>query len=348
MLGFIPQKRSAVLLSQARSGPRSVSAADQGEDLFFMTSADQDPRTLLLNGLDIDACRIEFSDAPVVLLCGGKVEFDAPSESPEFSLRHAISRSFTTFEIFRPEEIKSWQADSIFSDLISFERELASICSIVVIVLESEGALAELGAFSQLSELSEKIIAIRSSHFVAHDSFINLGILRFIAAKKHSAIKSYPWDIKDPSSITSEMTQDVIADIKEELSKLPQSQILRPQNKPHVITLICEFVRLFMALKENEIFDYLLLVGASTTIEQLRGQLFLLNEFRLIQKQMYGDAIFYMRSDVPFHKLRIAMKEKNASVDQLRIETQCSEYYAANSEKHRNRNRAIAAAKREI
>ena len=93
-----------------------------------MTSADQDPRTILLNGLDIDACRVEFSGAPVVLLCGGRVEFDAPPESPAFSFRHAISRSSTTFEIFRPEEITSWQADSIFSDLMSFERELASIC----------------------------------------------------------------------------------------------------------------------------------------------------------------------------------------------------------------------------
>lgn len=311
-----------------------------------MTCADQDPRTILLNSLDIDACRVEFSGAPVVLLCGGKVEFDAPPESPVFSFRHAISRSHTTFEIFRPEEIKSWQADSIFSDLISFERELASICSLVVIVLESEGALAELGAFSQLSELSEKIIAVRSSHFAVHDSFINLGILRFITAKNQSAVKSYPWDIKNPSSITSEMTLDVIADIKDELSKLPQSQILKPQHKSHTITLICEFVRLFMALKENEILEYLLLLGASTTIDQLRGQLFLLTEFRLIRKQIYGDAIFYMRSDEPFHKLRITMKDKTASVDQLRIETQCSEYYAANSDKHRNRNRAIAAAKR--
>lgn len=309
-----------------------------------MTAVDQDPRTAFLNKLDIDACRVEFSSAPVVLLCGGQVEFNAPPGTSPKSLRHAIATSPTDFELFRPEEITGWQADGVFSDLMSFERELASICSLVVIILESEGSLVELGAFSQLSELSEKIIAIRSSHYANHDSFINLGILRFITAKKKSSVKSYPWEIKKPGAISAEITQDVITDIKEELSKQPQSQSLKLTKNSHVIALICELVRLFIALKEHEIFDFLLLAGASITKDQLRGQLFLLTEFRLIKKQEYSDAVFYMRSDEPYHKLRIAMKDKTLQIDQLRLETQFSEYYLENSDKHRNRNRAIAAA----
>ena len=148
-----------------------------------MTSNEQDPRTSLLNGLDITVCRVEFSDAPVVLLCGGKVKSGPDSGAVFCSLRHAIASHHTNFELFRPEEITSWQADSIFRDLMSFERDLASICSLVVIILESEGALVELGAFSQLSEMSEKIIAIRSSKYANDPSFINLGILRFISEK---------------------------------------------------------------------------------------------------------------------------------------------------------------------
>lgn len=229
---------------------------------------------------------------------------------------------------------------------MSFERELASICSLVVIILESEGALVELGAFSQLSELSEKIIAIRSSHYANHDSFINLGILRFITSKNASSVKSYPWEIKRPEAISAEITQDVIADIKDELSKQPQTQSLRLTKNSHVIALICELVRLFIALKEHEILDFLLLAGVSTTKDHLRGQLFLLTEFRLIRKQEYSDAVFYMRSDEPYHKLRIAMRDKSLHIDQLRFETQFSEYYLANPGKHRNRNRAIAAAKK--
>lgn len=310
-----------------------------------MASDDQDPRTSFLSGLDFDACRVEFSSAPVVLLCGGKVQFDAEPGAPSLSLRHAIATSHTGFELFRPEEITGWHADSVFQDLMSFERELASICSLVVIILESEGALVELGAFSQLSELSERIIAIRSSHYAGHESFINLGVLRFITAKNGTAVKSYPWDVDHPADISSQITQDVISDIREELEKQPKSQSLRLTQNSHVIVLICELVRLFIALKEHEILDFLQSAGIPTTKDVLRGQLFLLTEFRLVRKQEYSDAVFYMRSDEPYHKLRIALKDKAAHVDPLRIEVQCSEYYQANAAKHRNRIRAISAAK---
>lgn len=311
-----------------------------------MTSDDQDPRTSFLHGLDIDACRVEFSNAPVVLLCGGQVKYDAAPGLSATSLRHAIATSSTSFELFRPEEITGWHADGIFRDLMSFERELAGICSLVVIILESEGALVELGAFSQLSELSEKIIAIRSTDYAAHESFINLGILRFITEKNRTAVKSYPWEIKNPATISNEITQDVISDIQEELAKQPKSQSLKVSQSSHVIVLICEFVRLFIALKEHEILEYLQIAGVTTTKDVLKGQLFLLTEFRIIRKQEYSDAVFYMRSDEPYHRLRIALKGNAAHVDQLRIETQCSEHYLANNDKHRNRNRAIAAAKK--
>lgn len=315
---------------------------------MMSVSDDTDPRTAFLGGLDISACRVEFSSAPIVLLCGGQVKYDAPQSESAISLRHAVAISDTRFELFRPEEIKDWHADSLFSNLMSFEKELASICSLVVIILESEGALAELGAFSQLSELSEKIIAIRSSLYANHPSFINLGILRFITAQNETAVKSYPWDIKNPATISREITQDVIHDIQEELAKQPQSQSLKLNQNSHVIVVICEFVRLFTALKEHEIFEYLQLLGVATTRDLLRGQLFLLTEFRIIRKQEYSDAVFYMRSDEPYHKLRIALKDKKAHVDQLRVEAQCSEYYLAHVSKHRNRNRAIAASKKRV
>lgn len=298
----------------------------------------------MLDGLDISACRVEFSDAPIVLLCGGLVKDETDSVQEFRSLRHAIANGLTSFEVFRPEEITSWHADGVFRDLMSFERELASICSLVVIILESEGALVELGAFSQLSEMSEKIIAIRSSQFVNHDSFVNLGILRFISEKSKTSVKSYPWDIKKPASISVEIIQDVTSDIQEELEKQPKSQLLKLDKNSHVIVTICELVRLFVALKENEILEYLQLLGVVTTREILRGQLFLLSEFRIIRKQEYSDALFYIRSDEPYHRLRIATTEKSGSMDVLRIEIQCIEYYQAHNLKHRNRNRAIALA----
>lgn len=314
-----------------------------------MSVDDEDPRLLLLANLDLRNCRVEFSTTPIVLLCGGKVNFKTSvndPEPPQASLRHAITKFHTAFETFRPEEITSWHHDAVFKDLMSFELELASICSLVVIILESEGALVELGAFSQSSELSEKIVAICPSQFINADSFINLGILRFISQKTPTNVKSYPWEPIKPTEIDQEMIEDVATDIQHELDKLPQTQVLKVDQGSHVMVLICELLRLFTALKENEILDYLEYLGVKITRETLKGKLFLLKNFRLVKTQHYSDALFFMRGKASYHNVRLSPKEKDKPIDILRFEIQCLEYYK-NSAKHRNRNRAISAAVKE-
>jgi hypothetical protein len=184
----------------------------------------RDPRPLLLSNIDIAGSRIQFANTPIVLLCGGVVPIKEHAEDddpPISSLRDAVSRADKNYEMFRPEEITSWQSDAVFKNLMNFEADLASICSLVVIILESAGSLVELGAFSQLPDFSKKIIAVHSSHF-RKDSFINLGIFRHIAEGHESCVKSYPWNINDPSSITAEVIDDLISDIKVELDELPQ------------------------------------------------------------------------------------------------------------------------------
>jgi hypothetical protein len=308
----------------------------------------EDLRDVFLSSIDFSACRIELSDTPIVLLCGGSVKTkkhaDAPTP-PVGSLRDAITRSQTTFEVFRPEEITSWHSDGVFKDLVSFEKELASICSLVVIILESEGALVELGAFSQLTELSEKMLAICPSEHRTTNSFINLGILRFISAKKETSVKSYPWEIKKPASITEEVISDAVADITEELSNLSKTEVLKTSQNSHLIVMICELLKMFVALKEGELLEYLRKIGFSLTSTELKGKLFLLKAFRLIKTQEYSDSLFYMRTNENYHKARIALKDKSEKFDSLRIEVQSLDFYNKNSQKHRNRLRAIGLAK---
>lgn len=306
-----------------------------------------DVRLTLLSNIDVASCRIEFAENPIVLLCGGKVPVKSTADAPNpptSSLRHAITLASLPYEIFRPEEIPDWLNDGIYKNLMAFEADLASICSMVVIILESAGSLVELGAFSQLPDLSKKIIVVKSSEFVDAPSFINFGILRHISENHHSGVKSYPWNIVNPSSITDEVVDDVISDINDELAKLGKSQLLKPTQASHAIVFICEIIKLFTALKEHEIFEYLTLIGASISKEQLKSKLFLLEQFRLIKKEEYSDSIFYVRNKAAYHKLRLGLKTGSAS-DILRIEMECLEYYNTDP-KHRHRVRAIALAKK--
>lgn len=299
--------------------------------------------------LELAASRIEYTEARVVLVCGGRVPQpkahpDAP-EPPLGSLRHAIARAHTSFELFRPEEISDWHSDGVFKDLVSFERELANICALVVIIIESAGAMVELGAFSQLPELAEKSVTICSSSFTNDESFINLGILRFLEQKDSFRVKRYPWEVLDPASITVEIVDDVIADIESELSRLPESSMFRFEDGESCTVLISELIRLFGALKEGEIFGYLNICGFCISNDQLRGKLFLLQRFRIIRVEKYSDATFYVPDVEPFHKLRLVPKEKSKPIDALRVRADCIEFYKGDN-KYKNWHRAIMQASR--
>jgi hypothetical protein len=305
-----------------------------------------DPRLAFLERINIQDTRIEFDGSHVVLLCGGKVPVKEHAEAddpPIASLRHALTRESQSIEFFIPEEIDDWLHDGLFKDLMSFELELAAICSIVVIVLESAGAIAELGAFSQLKELSEKLIAIKSRDFDAaknNKSFINLGLLRFLDEAKGSSVRSYPWDLSRPSDVDEVLVKDVLTDISEEIGQLPKSATLNPQLSAHIAVIIYQLVFTFAALGEKEIQDYLLIFGVSTTRTDIRRKLFLLERFQILKREKYSDAEFYVLGRYGFHKLRLASKD-GKKIDAFRANAECLEFYKLDT-KQRNRHRAIA------
>ncbi|MTV40842.1 retron St85 family effector protein [Duganella radicis] len=310
-----------------------------------MTTISEDPRLILLEKVNLDASRVEYTDNHIVLLCGGKVNYKDRSDDPTpavASLRHAITHAGPQYETYRPEDITDWHADGMFRNLMDFEQELAGICSLVAVILESPGAIAELGAFSQLPELHKKIVAIKSLDFEnpkAATSFINLGILRYIREQSNSAVRNYPWRIDNPSSITEEVVSDVIADLQEELDKTPKSLVFKKEINSHKLSLICELISLFTALKETEIFDFLNSLGVSIEKDELRRKLFLLDRFKLITKKTYSDATFYLSGKYQYHRLRLALTD-GLRHDAIRTQADCIAFYRTNS-KQRNRIRAI-------
>lgn len=302
-----------------------------------------DPRPDIISQIDISAAKFEASSHPIVLLCGGSVKNLSSESRAIYSFRHAVKDCFLTskFEFFLPEEIQDWLHDSMFANLLEYEADLAAICSLVVVIPESAGSIAELGAFSQLVELREKICVINSNGLADMPSFINLGILRFIKDKHPSRIKIYPWVCCPKSGLVEandEIINDVINDIQAELDGIKKRQNFDKNKNTHVMALMFEVIEMFVALKESEIHQYLSSLGVSLMHKDLKRKLFLLMRFRLIKKQSYGDREFYMASDEKYHRVRFAYKPNSDKLNNLRISVLCEEYYDRNKiENHRRR-----------
>lgn len=309
----------------------------------------QEPRQILAD-LDLKQCKVQFSKKPIVLLCGGHVpekEYaDAPTPGVR-SLRDAITRralsAYPSPHLFRPEEIKSWHEDGVFKNLMDFETDLSSICSLVAIALESAGSIAELGAFSQLPDLSKKLIVFVPEEFSEVSSFINFGILRYIKESHRSGVKVYPWSPSHPKDIPEHLAGDALEDIAAELDDLPKTQSFDLSNNVHLMVLICDLIKLYVAIKESELLEALKFFGRELSREDIRRKLFLLQQFNLVQKITYSDSMFYACGCENFHSLRVVLKS-GAAFDPLRRHVECVEYYRNNSPE-RNRIRAIDRAR---
>ncbi|WP_339811262.1 retron St85 family effector protein [uncultured Imperialibacter sp.] len=139
------------------------------------------PKALSLFKKIILSSKLKYkSESQIVFIFGAK------NQNNEITARSSV----LTYAKKYLHEFQFFQAEDFFSsfkndqhDLMSLEGELATYSDCILILLESPGTFAELGAFSHNDELVKKILAVNKLEFVGEDSFINLGPLKKIERK---------------------------------------------------------------------------------------------------------------------------------------------------------------------
>ena len=99
------------------------------------------------------------------------------------SFRHLLNTEFqkyAKFNVVYPELIFATLLNQKDSNLLELEDELASYVDLIIIPLEGQGTLAEIGAFAVNKKLLPKIIAINDIRYKNVKSFINLGPIDLI------------------------------------------------------------------------------------------------------------------------------------------------------------------------
>ena len=107
-----------------------------------------------LRNVRLEESRVQYPE-DVVFFCGGVID---PSDLRFASLRDFIFANRAIVlegkRIILAEKAAEAFDSRVYEDLMDFERFIASISRIVLLVSESPGSIAELGAFSQIFEIS--------------------------------------------------------------------------------------------------------------------------------------------------------------------------------------------------
>jgi hypothetical protein len=123
----------------------------------------------------------------LIFLCGANQAPDTPSVR-RTSLKNFIQKASVTSTVI--------YAEGVFNELrkygntknaLDLEHKIAEVADKVIIVLESESAYCELGAFAH-EALRKKLIVINDSQFKSSASFINLGPIAALEETKAPVI----------------------------------------------------------------------------------------------------------------------------------------------------------------
>lgn len=293
-----------------------------------------DQRKAHLAQISLERSRVNLS-SPIIFLCGGLVDV---KEVESTSIRDAFLTYISTVgcetadQITLAENFKDWIHDSVYNDLLDFENDIAHISSVIVIVLESPGALAELGLFVRNHSLNKKLIIFVNDEHYNSESFISLGPLRYLETIEKRNVCAYPWDLSNIDESLKESLPEMHEDLLTTMGELDNSEAFDYKNDGHISFVLYEFIRLFRALKLSEIEMYAKEIGILLKREKVKRLLFLLRKFELISIGKRGhDEYYFPIKDID--KIHFG-----GSFDKNKVKMSTMQYYAFNDSESRRYN----------
>lgn len=219
----------------------------------------------------------------LMFLCGA-----ASHNSARYALKNYFDgRLDLNFQILLAEDFFT-VLDEEYTDLLTLENYLADYSDCILIILESPGAIAELGAFSNgKDKFLEKILILNKNRYLLENSFINKGPVEKINRKTKFGILGY--DSPESVLVVAEeilnqmRSNQRTRSFKEDLNSLSKPfenykenffptyilfeliRLLAPISKKH----ICSIMETLSGWKEKEINRRVSLLLALKHVEQV-------------------------------------------------------------------------------
>lgn len=278
------------------------------------------------NSVNLEKFRI-INFPSLIFFCGGII----PAENSEYlSLRHYMYHYFKNNndgiykKIILAENVNDWFRFNHYTNLLSFEKDLAGLTSLIILFVESPGSIAELGAFSQIEEISKRLIVFVNTKFYEVDSsFIKYGPLAYLKQESNEIVYVYSWDVKNIKGkeyIDTTNLDTVASEISEAISSRlgsrPVEYTFDKKNPGHIILLICDFIQIINISKKSDItglFEHLGLIDVKNNVDKY---LFILEKIKLITTFTYGKEEYHI-SNIDNPLIRYAYMDNSKIKDRM-------------------------------
>lgn len=271
----------------------------------------------------------------VVFVCGGRTDV---TSTTILSLRDAFMRLVNKDflkkrEVILAENLNGSFPFGTYEDILTLENHLAQISDVIILFSESEGSFAELGAFTMLPEIAQRLLIVIDNENYEKETFIKLGPIRRIENKygdenvcvldlKTLGIKNIKDDINNIELVEFEKIMSVSMESR---NKIYEHTKFDETREGHIIKLITGFIQYYGALTIHELIFLLELVNINLKENDIKNFLLCAEFCRWIKRKKSGISTYYIsfqdNTAIQFSPI------KGCNIDKDRWRAQVIEYW---------------------
>lgn len=185
-------------------------------------------------------------------------------------------------------------------------EDIARISAVVLVIAESPGSLAELGAFTANETIRSALrVVIQQQHEVA-ESFVRYGPIERIKNAKRANLAVYPWRVHANGTLNLSSTKphyaQIVKFLDEHVSSVPASTIFTKLGEAEIFYVIYWIIHLCLAVSTTQLRDYVRLILPSATDETIKNKLYCMQLAGWIERRSYSnkDYLWALHDTDPF------------------------------------------------
>lgn len=250
------------------------------------------------NDLDLGSIHVR-RPGKFVFFCGGVFSNDdlKPRSLRQYLLKTKNISKKLKAKIVLAEEANQLYRDTEFSDLISFEEEIAVISSVVLVIAESAGSLAELGAFATSDHIRPALSVIMRSDYYEQNSFVRYGPVEKLRQQDEGRVGAFPWrTTASDTLITSSLRghlRPITSFINSQITSFPDEFLYRNSDRYQPFIIILWVLHLARAVSITEVEAYINNIGISISRRDLKNKLYCLKLAGWISDYTYGNKTYW-------------------------------------------------------
>lgn len=218
------------------------------------------------------------------------------------------------------ESAQQLYRETTYPDLITFEEDIAKIAAIVLVISESAGALAELGAFASTPDIRRALRILISEEHHLEESFVRYGPVERIINLDRARVGVYPWRCRNGRLIKSSVAPEypnIVEFIKGHVEQTPETNTRSNLAGAAVFFDILWMLHLTRAASPTVLYDLVRRLHPDCSNEDIKNKLYAMKVAGWVDTVPHGgqDYYFGLSDNDPFE---YTFKHGVAEVDVLR------------------------------